>query len=150
MGKNEEWCKKGLSLLGGTCNKKMTEFVHVSIGELWDKYSILLIKQNKIVDEDKLNIVATEIEYLDKAMNKYSYIEHPLFVRLKSINGQLWDIEDNIRMKESRKEFDHIFIELARCVYFTNDERAKCKKEINTAFGSLIHEVKDYIKYDGV
>ena len=69
------------------------------------------------------------------------------FLKLASINGKLWDIEDLLRDKESIKSFDQDFIELARSVYYTNDKRAEIKKEINTKYGSLFVEEKSYKNY---
>ena len=125
----------------------MSTSVPISIGELWDKYSILLIKKEKIKNENKLKYIETEINYLDKLMSNYSYNEDNLFLNLKNINKKLWNIEDELRIKEKNQEFDSIFIELARSVYYTNDKRAEIKKKINIKFNSDIHEVKDYIKY---
>ena len=121
--------------------------VPVSLGELWDKYSILLIKQNKISNKEKLQFVEKEITYLNTLMKDYSYKDDVLFTDLKAVNEKLWDIEDKLRIKETKKEFDKEFIELARSVYYTNDERAAIKKKINVKFNSDIHEVKDYVKY---
>jgi len=119
----------------------------ISIGELWDKYSILLIKKENIKNEDKLGIVLNEIYLLDILMQKYSFKENHLFISLKSTNKLLWDIEDKLRIKEKDKQFDNEFIELARQVYYTNDKRSEIKKQINVEFNSVIHEVKDYIDY---
>ena len=58
-----------------------------------------------------------------------------------------FNIEDDIREKERNKEFDSEFIELARSVYFTNDERAEIKKRINLKYGSYFVEEKSYEKY---
>jgi hypothetical protein len=121
--------------------------IPVSIGELWDKYTILLIKQEKITDKEKLNFVNTEIKYLDALMSNYTYQENELFILLKNVNKQLWDIEDHLRIKEKNKEFDNDFIDLARSVYYTNDERADVKKKINVLFNSAIHETKEYVEY---
>ena len=123
--------------------------VHVSIGELIDKFTILLIKKSKINDQEKLNKVATEIDYLksdvENIKNKYEIKD--LFDNLININTKLWNIEDNIRIKEKNKEFDNEFIELARSVYFINDERAYLKNEINKKTESNIFEVKSYENY---
>jgi len=123
--------------------------VHVSIGELIDKFTILLIKKSKINDQEKLNKVATEIDYLksdvENIKNKYEIKD--LFDNLININTKLWNIEDNIRIKEKNKEFDNEFIELARSVYFINDERAYLKNEINKKTESNIFEVKSYEDY---
>lgn len=124
-----------------------TELVHVSIGELWDKYSILLIKKNKITDIEKLKIINTEINLLTENMNKFNYNNDNLFHNLKNINLKLWNIEDKLRIKELNKEFDTEFITFARNVYIINDKRAECKKEINIKYNSSILEIKEYVKY---
>ena len=125
----------------------MSVTISVSIGELWDKYSILLIKKDKIIDCNKLIHVNKEIEELNNEMNRFSYKDNELFLELKLVNNTLWDIEDNIRIKESKKIFDNEFIELSRNVYYTNDKRSELKKQINILFNSIIHEVKEYIDY---
>jgi predicted RNA-binding protein with EMAP domain len=121
--------------------------IPVSIGELWDKYTILLIKQQKINNVEKLSHIKTEIDFLNVFMRKYSYLDNELFVELKKINEQLWDIEDKLRIKEVDKVFDQNFIELARSVYFTNDKRANVKTQINTLFNSILYEIKEYVTY---
>jgi hypothetical protein len=126
----------------------MNESVLVSIGELWDKFTILLIKKEKIKDINKLIYIDSEIKFLTSNMEKYKYIEDKLFSNLKNVNEKLWDIEDKIRKKEYEKVFDNEFIDLARLVYYTNDERSEIKKEINKKFNSIIYEVKDYISYN--
>ena len=126
----------------------MTIDIPVSIGELWDKYTILLIKQHKIQDENKLQHVSKEEELLKIHMQSFSlYKENPLFIELKNTNEKLWDIEDKLRIKELKQNFDSEFIELARSVYYVNDKRAEIKKQINVHFGSSIHEVKEYVEY---
>ena len=124
------------------------ENVYISIGELWDKYSILLIKQEKIKDENKIEIVKNEICLLNKNMEKYDFLENKLFIELKAVNNKLWEIEDQLRIKEKNQEFDDEFILLARLVYFVNDIRAEIKCKINKEFGSQIMEVKDYVDYN--
>lgn len=123
--------------------------VNVSIGELIDKFTILLIKQKKITNDEKLLKVKTEIEYLQPSITevKGNYDIDELFEKLVLINSKLWDIEDNIRIKEKNKVFDDGFIQLARSVYFTNDERAHIKNLINEKTKSAIFEVKSYEKY---
>jgi hypothetical protein len=66
---------------------------------------------------------------------------------LQKVNEALWDIEDRIRDKERDHLFDAEFIELARAVYVTNDERAAIKKRINVALGSRLVEEKSYAQY---
>ena len=123
--------------------------INVSIGELIDKFTILLIKQKKITNDEKLLKVKTEIEYLQPNIQevKENYDIDELFEQLVLINSKLWDTEDNIRIKEKNKVFDDGFIQLARSVYFTNDERAHIKNLINEKTKSAIFEVKSYEKY---
>ena len=122
--------------------------IPVSIGELWDKYTILKIKEVKINDATKLQYVKREIEYLATYMEQYdNYLNNNNYLSLMSVNKKLWEIEDNIREKERLKEFDSEFIQLARSVYIVNDERASIKSKINENYKSEIHEVKSYKKY---
>jgi len=121
----------------------------ISLGELVDKISILIIKQKNITDETKLDHVKKELDFLQKTLMNYvqqeeinNYLEN-----LININSKLWNIEDDIRECERKKLFDQTFIDLARSVYFTNDERAKLKNDINKTFGSELVEVKSYEEY---
>ena len=122
-------------------------YVPVSVGELFDKYSILEIKYNKINDIDKRNEVIKELNLLKPYLQKYD-LDDNTYEHLKTVNNELWNIEDLLRIKESRDEFDDEFIQLARKVYFTNDTRASIKKYINIQFESEVIEVKEYIKYE--
>ena len=122
----------------------------ISVGEFLDKLTILQIKQAKIKDPDKLANINLELNTLMKVWDKTSYDKSSLQDEISSlyeINLKLWDIEDDIRDKESRKEFDQVFIELARAVYNTNDLRAKIKKQINQKSGSVLVEEKSYKDY---
>ena len=119
----------------------------ISIGELVDKITILEIKKNKL-QNSKLENVLKELSFLRKLMEKHQIeITDNLFTQLKEINLKLWNIEDQIRIKEKNKEFDNIFIELARSVYFTNDKRSEIKKRINRLSNSEITEEKSYAEY---
>ena len=119
----------------------------ISIGELIDKITILEIKKNKL-QNSKLENVLKELSFLRKLMEKHQIeITDDLFTQLKEINLTLWNIEDQIRIKEKNKEFDNIFIELARSVYFTNDKRSEIKKRINRLSNSEITEEKSYAEY---
>ena len=119
----------------------------ISIGELVDKITILEIKKNKL-QNSKLENVLKELSFLRKLMEKHQIeITDDLFTQLKEINLTLWNIEDQIRIKEKNKEFDNIFIELARSVYFKNDKRAEIKKRINRLSNSEITEEKSYAEY---
>ena len=121
----------------------------ISLGELVDKISILMIKKKNISDTIKLQHVNKELEFLQKTLKKYISEEeiNEFLLKLVNINSKLWDIEDDIRECERKKLFDQTFIDLARSVYFTNDERAKVKNDINKTFGSELVEVKSYEEY---
>ncbi len=121
----------------------------ISLGELVDKISILLIKQKNIKDKSKILHVNNELDYLKKTLEKNIKKEeiHNYLDQLVKINSELWKIEDDIRECERKKIFDQTFIELARSVYFTNDKRANVKSDINIKFGSELVEVKSYEKY---
>lgn len=120
--------------------------IHVSVGELFDKYSILEIKLIKIKDVNKLKLVFKELKLLEPQIQKYK-LDSEIYDKLKIINTKLWNIEDKIRIKESLQEFDNEFIQLARDVYFSNDVRASIKNNINMIFKSEIIEVKEYVNY---
>ena len=121
----------------------------VSLGELMDKISILKIKKKNIKDKKKLIYINEELHLLELTLLKS--IDHkkvPEYLEmLININSKLWKIEDDIRDCERNKKFDQQFIDLARAVYFTNDQRSQIKLDINNYFGSKIIEVKSYEKY---
>lgn len=121
------------------------KLIQTSNGDLIDKITILEIKQDKITDIDKLNNVVNELSLLIKTIDVS--IVKSLYQELKQINLELWDIEDKLRIKESKKEFDSEFIELARSVYFTNDKRAAVKRQINIKTKSGLVEEKQYVSY---
>jgi hypothetical protein len=123
--------------------------VPVSIGELIDKLSILQVKKNKISDETKLLLVDKEFKYLNELSSEFFKNDEifNLYNSLINTNSKLWDIEDELRVIEVAKNFDNNFIDLARKVYFTNDERFSLKNKINEITKSEIKEVKDYVKY---
>ena len=121
----------------------------ISLGELIDKISILVIKEKKIKDEKKNNLIREELTLLRKNLNEAAnnHSINNYLNQLIDVNSTLWKIEDEIRDCEKNKKFDQKFIELARSVYITNDRRAEIKLEINNKFGSKIVEVKSYTKY---
>jgi hypothetical protein len=123
--------------------------IEVSIGEIVDKLSILEIKKDNVKDTEKLKNIVKEYNYLlDIVENGLEFsTSSELYYQILSINKKLWSIEDDIRDRERLKSFDEIFIELSRSVYFTNDERAKIKKEINIKYGSDFVEEKSYNTY---
>ena len=123
--------------------------IEVSHGEIVDKLTILQIKKENITDPIKLDNIVKEYDYLLSIVenNLGISIESPEYLELLSINQELWVIEDDIRDKERIKEFDDDFIKLARSVYYTNDVRAKIKKEINLKYSSGFVEEKSYRQY---
>ena len=121
--------------------------INISWGELFDKFSILSLKAQRIKDEDKLKYVNLEIKYLNSVIEESGFqmiLSSESFLELHEINARLWDVEDKIRMKDSLGEFDNDFINLARSVYLNNDLRAKCKMAINTELRSPFREQKSY------
>ena len=115
----------------------MTEInIFISVGELFDRYSILLIKQKKILNKDKLEYIKREIDSLQKYVKIYDIDNNNSFKQILEINSNLWNIEDKIRIKEQNLQFDAEFIELARNVYKFNDKRASIKLNINKEFNS--------------
>jgi hypothetical protein len=125
----------------------MNLYSEISAGELIDKISILQIKSEKIKDETKLDHIMREKFTLLKEAQKL-YLHQKWLDKIKEINLKLWKIEDDIREKERKKEFDQQFIELARAVYLTNDQRFNVKNEINSWYSSNIVEQKSYEKYN--
>ena len=124
--------------------------VPISVGELFDKISILEIKKIKIKDKTKLQDIKFELNALKQILTKkklYKKNNKEQYTKLFNINKRLWNIEDKKRSYEKSKKFDKAFIELARKVYLLNDRRAKIKNKINQNSGSKIREVKSYEKY---
>ena len=121
----------------------------VSLGELLDKISILIIKEKNIVDDQKQYHIKNELDSLNKTLeNSISRSKVKEYIeKLIEINSKLWLIEDDIRDCERKKQFDQKFIDLARAIYITNDRRSEIKLEINKKFGSKLVEVKSYEKY---
>ena len=127
--------------------------IEVSNGEIIDKYTILEIKLVEIKDSDKLVNVQREYDSLTPVVDQIYNDTHAqetlaeLKLDLLNINKTLWNIEDIIRDHEREERFDSDFIELARSVYYTNDERAEVKKQINQLTGSTLVEEKSYQEY---
>ena len=129
-------------------NKKLDKILaEISAGELIDKITILEIKKIKISNAEKLKDLNKELDSLNQTFKQFipdpSSIQQ-LIDKLKSINLKLWDIENGKRQAEKDQNFGKEFIELARSVYKSNDERAKIKLEINNTLGSNIKEVKSH------
>ncbi len=124
--------------------------IPVSWGELFDKLTILEIKQSRIGDPQKLENIGRELESLRDVCRGSTLPGAPLqdlIEELRRTNEALWKIEDDIRGCERRKDFSARFIELARSVYKTNDRRAELKRQINDLLGSELIEEKSYEAY---
>ena len=124
--------------------------VPVSYGELIDKITILEIKAERIGNPEKLANVRVELDLLNATWSVDPLATIDIVAeraKLKAVNEALWDIEDHIRIKEKAKAFDNEFVELARAVYFRNDDRAAYKREINEKLGSTLVEEKSYENY---
>ena len=127
-----------------------TPLIPISWGELFDKITILQIKLENLKDKNALKNVKIEYDELFKIYENNFRVDanaKRLLAELKTINKRLWNIEDDIRDKERHKTFDEEFIELARSVYITNDERSRIKRNINNNFGSELIEEKSYSDY---
>jgi len=124
----------------------MEILVPISLGELYDKISILLIKKEKISDFKKLENIQKELDLLQSIAEKYD-IDGKFHTELYHTNLKLWDVEDQLRIEEKNKDWGDDFVQLARSVYFLNDKRSEIKKEINLQYGSNIIEEKSYEKY---
>ena len=124
--------------------------LEISIGEFFDKITILEIKKEQISDAEKLVNINKELDALNALLDDLPFsrsdVENEVD-ELKKINEELWVIEDDIRDKEAQKTFDQGFIDLARSVYFTNDRRSDVKRDINIKLGSDFVEEKSYEEY---
>ena len=127
--------------------------IEVSNGEIIDRHTILIIKSERNTDQAKLENVRLELDALSQGV-KYVYscaenpsILHDLVEKLKKVNEQLWEVEDELRILESKQDFGKDFIRKARSVYFLNDSRAELKKKLNSMTGSVIVEAKSYADY---
>lgn len=124
--------------------------VEISIGEFFDKVTILEIKNERIKDADKLININKELSALNALLAELPFSREDVAAEvseLKQINESLWVIEDDIRDQESKKQFDGKFVELARAVYITNDKRSDVKRQINLKLGSDFVEEKSYEEY---
>ena len=120
--------------------------IEISIGEAFDRLTILKIKSEKIKDDTKLTNVMKEYFYLQNLMKEELEVDEDNedFKKLLEINETLWEVEDLLREFEKENSFGEEFVQLARSVYVLNDKRAIVKKEINLAYGSQFVEEKSY------
>ena len=129
----------------------MKILAEISVGELFDKITILNIKTQKIQDSEKLTNIKNELNFLNNQASNINVKDkeslNKNINKLQSINEELWDIENYKRECEANKDFGEKFIELSRDVHFKNDIRAQIKKEINLLTDSIIVEEKEYSKY---
>jgi len=129
----------------------MKILAEISVGELFDKITILNIKTQKIQDLEKLTNIKNELNFLNNQVSNIKVKDQESLNeninKLQSINEELWDIENYKRECEANKDFGEKFIELSRDVHFKNDIRAQIKKEINLLTDSIIVEEKEYSKY---
>ncbi len=129
----------------------MKILAEISVGELFDKITILNIKLKKINDPEKLKNIKTELEVLIEQSNKIILDNKESLnknvKKLQEINEKLWDIENIKRECEANKDFGEHFVKISRDVHFKNDIRASIKKKINLLSDSKITEEKEYSKY---
>lgn len=121
--------------------------VPISWGELIDKITILEIKRVNISTPSSLANINKELDCLNEIVLNSTGVEELVSdfkQKLFDVNTRLWKVEDDIRDKEFKREFDTDFIELARKVYRLNDDRAGLKKSINQALKSEFIEEKSY------
>ena len=125
--------------------------IQTSVGELFDKISILSIKKQKIVDVEKLKNIEKELVTLSEKAELLKSIDqesfHSFMDNLIQVNTKLWETEDRIRILEKNQSFNEEFIVLARDVYFNNDKRFEIKSSVNKFYNSDIVEEKQYEKY---
>jgi hypothetical protein len=124
--------------------------VQLPLGDIVDKVTILLLKRDRIDDQAKVENVVEELRVLEKSWAEEGLVpmdELDDWSALREVNGELWDVEDKLRLYESRQDFGTEFVELARSVYHLNDRRASLKRSINLALGSDLIEEKSYQDY---
>lgn len=122
----------------------MSVSIPISIGELYDKHTILEIKLEKIKSEEKRKWIQKEYDLLNPLIES-NPIRAELKRQIKRVNVELWDVEEILRKQEMNLDFDHDFIMNARNVYLFNDERSIIKQQINIETKSSLREIKSYV-----
>jgi len=129
----------------------MKILAEISVGELFDKITILNIKTQKINESEKLINIKNELKFLKNQVSNIKVKDQNSLSqninKLQSINEELWNIENYKRECEANKDFGEKFIQLSRDIHFKNDIRAQIKREINLLTDSVIVEEKEYSKY---
>jgi hypothetical protein len=128
----------------------MNPLVPISPGELIDKITILEVKLERLTSPEAQTNVRRELTALEKVLQAIGHLASrvdELRTRLRTINERLFDVEDALREREAQQRFDDTFIELARSVYISNDERGRVKREINSILNSEFFEEKQYPHY---
>ena len=115
--------------------------ISCSFGEIVDKATILRIKKQKASDPAALQNIKTELETIERE-NPAVLTNDVLFDKLAIINKILWDLEDNIRLKSSKKEYDKAYIRYAEQIHIQNTNRYNVKREINEKYNSFLKEEK--------
>ena len=92
--------------------------IEISIGEAFDRLTILKIKSEKIKDDTKLTNVMMEYFYLLNLMKEELEVDEDNedFKRLFNVNSQLWDVEDKLRECEEKGDFTDEFIEMINSI----------------------------------
>jgi hypothetical protein len=121
--------------------------IEVANGEIVDKLTILKIKLENSNNEQKTEQILRELNYLEPLVEELN-VSEDLIKELQEVNQKIWDTEDKIRLCEKNSQFDEIFIQLARDVYFNNDKRFEVKTKINQKTNSYINEQKILPKYN--
>jgi len=121
--------------------------IPVSIGELFDKISILTIKSKYLKSQVQLENITKELSLLLKKVMDLGGLTiegDRLYTNLLIVNEELWHIENEKRIHIKNNDFGLSFVVLARKVVEKNDYRALLKHSINVQYGSEIIEEKSH------
>jgi len=118
--------------------------IECSFGEIIDKITILEIKQKKSTNAEQTENITKELHHLRKYCLHENDIFLKLYADLSKTNQRLWILEDVIREKSRKKEFDKTYIQTAEHIHITNDVRFTMKQKLNELVGSDFKEYKFY------